>query len=383
MSTAETAAHLAAEKWFLRRGLPSVLTARARWRRLLPRSAPALAALATLLCTGRIITLVNGGSRVNIDGDPTTAEWVIIGLLLAAGPAMLVAAKLVSRLGPDRDRIIAAGVAVALCVLTDVTAPHAVGVVVDLVGTAVLIGLVLVGNGLGVGAVIGWGIRLTLNRISSVGALFARALPVVLLTVLVFFNGYVWAMAATVSRDRMWFMVGFMTLISITFLSTGLLERVRPILTSTAVRDTDPQRLEDTPFADLPDPVRADPPSRGERVNVVFVLLASQVLQIATVAVVTGSIFLVMGLIALAPDLVDTWTFGGSDQGTMFSMTLPIPQALIHVSMFLTALTFMYVSARSVGDGEYRSEYLDPLVDDLRLTLVARSRYRAAFGGRQ
>ncbi|CAN5547237.1 hypothetical protein BH10ACT9_BH10ACT9_20110 [soil metagenome] len=62
------------------------------------------------------------------------------------------------------------------------------------------------------------------------------------------------------------------------------------------------------------------------------------------------------------------------------SRTLPIPQALIHVAMFLTALTLMYVSARSGGDGEYRSEYLDPLVDDLRLTLVARSRYRAAIG---
>jgi hypothetical protein len=48
--------------------------------------------------------------------------------------------------------------------------------------------------------------------------------------------------------------------------------------------------------------------------------------------------------------------------------------------MFLGALTFMYVSARSVGDGEYRTEFLDPLVDDLRLNLVARNRYRAHVG---
>ncbi|MGO9386245.1 MAG: hypothetical protein ACLP4W_30345, partial [Mycobacterium sp.] len=34
----------AAESWFLERGLPSVLTRRARWRRLWPRSAPMLAA---------------------------------------------------------------------------------------------------------------------------------------------------------------------------------------------------------------------------------------------------------------------------------------------------------------------------------------------------
>jgi hypothetical protein len=46
--------------------------------------------------------------------------------------------------------------------------------------------------------------------------------------------------------------------------------------------------------------------------------------------------------------------------------------------MFLAAMTFMYVSARAVGDGDYRTRFLDPLIDDLRLTLVARSRYRAA-----
>jgi hypothetical protein len=32
-----------------------------------------------------------------------------------------------------------------------------------------------------------------------------------------------------------------------------------------------------------------------------------------------------------------------------------------------------------VGDGEYRTQFLDPLIDDLRLTLVARNRYRAGI----
>jgi len=56
--------------------------------------------------------------------------------------------------------------------------------------------------------------------------------------------------------------------------------------------------------------------------------------------------------------------------------TLPVPDSLIHMSLFLGALTFMYVSARAVGDGDYRSMFLDPRVDDLRVALIARSRYR-------
>jgi hypothetical protein len=49
--------------------------------------------------------------------------------------------------------------------------------------------------------------------------------------------------------------------------------------------------------------------------------------------------------------------------------------------MFLGALTFMYVSARAAGDGVYRAQFLDPITDDLRLTLTALNRYRAAVAG--
>ena len=40
------------------------------------------------------------------------------------------------------------------------------------------------------------------------------------------------------------------------------------------------------------------------------------------------------------------------------------------------ALTFMYVSARSVGDDEYERDFLNPLIEDLHVTLIARNRHR-------
>lgn len=48
------------------------------------------------------------------------------------------------------------------------------------------------------------------------------------------------------------------------------------------------------------------------------------------------------------------------------------------MALFLGALTFMYISARASGDAEYRSTFLDPLINDLRTTLIARNRYRGA-----
>lgn len=53
-------------------------------------------------------------------------------------------------------------------------------------------------------------------------------------------------------------------------------------------------------------------------------------------------------------------------------------ELLIHMTLFLGALTFMYISARAAGDAEYRSTFLDPLIDDMGATLVARNRYYGA-----
>ena len=126
----------------------------------------------------------------------------------------------------------------------------------------------------------------------------------------------------------------------------------------------------------MPDPVDAPPVTRGERLYVVFVAAASQIAQVLMVAIVTASIF-VLGLLTLSQPIVADWTKHAAVQGTMLGMTLPVPQPLIHVTMFIGAMAFMDVSARAVGDGEYRAQFLDPLIDDLRLTLVAHNRYRA------
>jgi hypothetical protein len=372
---------VAAEQWFLRHGLPSVLTPRARWRRLGWRSAPALAALATVLAAIRVVTLASGGMEIDIDSHPTPSEWVILAVLLGVLPVAVCAAKLASRVVSPRGRSVIVAVSLVVCALTDLVSGKPLTILAEVASTALAVALVLAVNGLGVGSVVGWSVRLTLAHLKSVGALFARALPVLLLTVLVFFNGPVWSMATTISRGRMWLLIGFMLAIAGTFLFTGVVERVRPTLTSTTVRDKDVEQLRDTPFGAMPDPDGGDhlaiPLSRNERVNVTFVVAVSQFVQIAVVALVTSVIFLVMGMVALTPRLLARLTVDGDWQGTWLGMILPIPQALIHVTKVLGAQTFMYVSARSVGDGEYRSQFLDPLIDDVRVVLIARGRYRA------
>ena len=374
MGRPETAG-AAAESWFLERGLPWVLTRRARWRRLWPRSAAMLAAYATLQACVLPVYLITGGHDVEITGEPTTSEWIVLAIIGLALPLMAIVGWAVSRSRSGRTRATVSTLAVVVvaCVAATVDGPY------QLVQEAVVVAAVLILTGSGAGSVVGWAVRMMVSHLATVGALAVRALPVVLLTALVFFNTYVWLMAATISGNRLVLAMAFLVSIAAAFVVSATRERVRPMLRSTmAVLPDDTEKLADTPFATMLDTHDCAPLKRTERANVVFVLAASQLAQILVVAVVTAAIYLVLGLILLSPELLNEWTHTYKSTATVLGLTLQVPDSLIHMTLFLGALTFMYISARAAGDAEYRSTFLDPLIDDLRTTLIARNRYRGA-----
>lgn len=372
-----------AESWFLQRGLPSVLTTRGRCRRLWSRSAPVLAAYATFQSCGIPLFLITGTHEVRIEGMPAGIEWVVVAIVAAVLPVSVLVGWLVPRLPRTRIRT-AAGItsAVVLTVAGYVNAGPT-----SLPQSAVVVAVVLILTALGVGSVLGWAVRITAEHLASVGALAARALPVVLLTALVFFNTYVWIMAATINGKRLLLAMVFLVGIAAAFVISATVERVRPMLRSSAVVPADDERLADTPFSAMPDPSPGPDgsdtfrPTRAERLNVVFVLATSQLVQISVVAALTGTIYLILGLIVLTPELLKEWTHLTRSEAIVLGWTVPVPDALIHMSLFLGALTFMYVSARAVGDGDYRSTFLDPRIEDLHATLIARNRYRNTISG--
>src|SRR6185312_13189478 len=282
----------AAESWFLERGLPSVLTRRARWRRLWTRSAPMLAAYAALQACVLAIYLITGGHDVEISGEPTTSEWAVLVLLALALPSMGVVGWLVSRSRRRKARTAIAALAVLFVACVGVT-------VADLAQEAIVVAAVLILTGLGIGSVVGWAVRMMLSHLATVGALAVRALPVVLLTALVFFNTYVWLMAATISGNRLALAMAFLVSIAAAFVTSATRERVRPMLHSATMPREATEKLAGTPFAMMPHASDAAPLKKAERLNVVFVLAVSQLAQILVVAVVTTAIYLVLGLIVL------------------------------------------------------------------------------------
>jgi hypothetical protein len=374
----QTSASAEAESWFLQRGLPSVLTTRGRWRRLWSRSAPVLAAFATIQSCGVPIFLIAGTHEIRLEDLPTAKEWVVVGIVVAALPLATLVGWLVARIRPRRARGAAGITAAAVLAIAGYINQGPT----SLPETAIFVAVLLILTGCGVGSVLGWAVRMTLSHVATVGGLAVRALPVVLLTALVFFNTYVWLMAATINGKRLVLAMAFLVGIAAAFVVSATVERVRPMLRSTAALPIDSEKLADTPFAAMPDtPDGSASPrvTRMERLNVVFVLATSQLVQICVVAAVTAGIYLILGLIVLTPALLNEWTHVSRSVSILLGWTVPVPDSLIHMSLFLGALTFMYVSARAVGDNDYRSTFLDPLIDDLHATLIARNRYRNAI----
>jgi hypothetical protein len=343
------------ERWFLRRGMPAALPARARRRGVLPRSAPALAGWATLMVCSTLVTIGSGGQEINIEDDPTAVQWVTLAVFFLIPPAMVAAAWAVSRVASLPARTVIAMVAIVVGVLADWYDDGPFDAARDLLTDAALVALILAATGIGIGSILAWSVRIMLSHLRSVGRLMSRVLPVVLLTVLVFFNATVWSVAASLDTVRLWLLVGFMGLIAGAFLVTGLLDSI------TATVDAE---------ADAPDL------SHGERTNILLLLVVSQFVQVSMLAVITGTVFFVLGLIVLNPTVLSKLTGGAPAQSEWFDITLPVSAAHVHITIFLTALTFMYISARAVGDGEYRSAFLDPLLEDVRLVVAARNRYR-------
>nr|MDP9168047.1 hypothetical protein [Actinomycetota bacterium] len=335
-----------ADDWFLARGLPAVLPVRARWRHAWARSAPALTAYATVVLALLVVHLLSGSSEIYIDGAPTRLERIVLAVIALAVPVGVLLGWLVSRTGRRRIRGVIASAAAVIAVVASLLQ----GGIAEVPWTLVIIGGIVVLTGLGVGAILAWAMRLTGNQVAAMGALFVRALPVLLLTVVVFFNTYVWLLADAISQARLALALAFLFAVTAAFIASATLARVRPTFETARASHDDSHRLAGTPFAALPDPAVIRGLGHGERLNVVVVLVAAQVTHLLLVAISTAAIYFLLGLIVLSPAVLAKWTGGGTADGTVFGMTIPVPQSLIHVTLILCVLTFMYVCARSVGD---------------------------------
>jgi hypothetical protein len=365
-------------EWFLHRGLPLVLTRRVRSRRLIERSAPMISSVGALTASTMLLAEVTGA-------DPNYAYALRLGIITAvllAAPFVLVTLhRRSTSLGEAARRWGAWGVMAIFVVVMPVTVNGWSGAAATEAPLFVLISLLAIWlTYLGFGSIAAWAFRFAWVQLGALGTLMSRALPLLMLTVVVYFTGELWQLSARMTRQRLWETVGFFALVALLFMVTTIRDEVQALREDRA-EQTDPGRL----LAGTPFTVAADartPLSRGEQINVVAVMVVSQAIQVVLFTAGLFAFFLTLGIIAIPYEVTVLWSGEETCQvgqppcaGTWFGVHIPIPQTVVHTSLFVAVLSGLYFTVSTSVDPLYRQRFFDPLIADVAVSLAGRDAY--------
>lgn len=368
-------------QWFLHRGLPLVLTRRVRSRALVERSAPTVSGIGSLIALTFLLAELS-------DGDPDfglVTRLAVLTLLLIAAPFALYALHRAGTTRSDAGRRSAALLVMALFVFglpfadsgfTGIAAAEAVGFAV-----VVLVAIWL--TYIGFGAIALWALRFASVQLGALGTLMSRALPLLMITVVVYFTGELWQLAARMTRQRLWETIGFLALVALLFMVTTIRDEVRALREDRAERNDPAKLLAGTPLAtpNGHEPERT-PLSLAEQVNVVAVMVVSQAIQVVFFTAGIFAFFLALGIVAIPDDVAVLWAAEQSCAigqppcpGTWFGVDVPVPQTVVHVSLFVAVLSGLYFTVSTSVDPHYRERFFDPLIADVAVSLAGRDAY--------
>ncbi|MBP2327246.1 hypothetical protein JOF56_007631 [Kibdelosporangium banguiense] len=386
----------AAEQWFRRRGLPTMV--RNRPTQLLLRIIPAVVFLATIDVVTDILLLVDGQTDAEfeqmMENDLYAAAY--LGLLLSVVVLPPITAWLTmrwvrKRTGTSKYNVFG-GIVVALYVLAWPVIEHLAGtgqaILPNLLINGCVVALIYSAASVGGGSIAGWAVRSALRQVRLLGTFTSRALPLLLLfTIFGFFTAEIWQAGTALTRAQMWMVAGFFAVLSVLFMAANLSDEIRELNT---VRPSPHglEKLRDSPFHPfvgdhLPTGEPHVPLRPVERANMMLVLLLTQAFQALVFAVLMFAFFVSFGSLAVRPQVMKAWSAHDPSTGTLFGIQIPVPNELLQVSIFLAAFSALYFVASTTSDARYRQSYFDPLVDHMAVSLTARHIYLTRWRARE
>lgn len=369
----------AVQEWFLGRGLPLVLTRRVRSRALIVRAAPVVSGVGAMIAvTALIADLSDGSAAVG-----TVARLGVMAVVLTAAPFAL---HLLHRAGTTRSEAGRRGAALSVMALFVVGFPLMdrgwTGLTIaEVAGFGIVAVLAVWLTYLGIGSIVLWAFRFAWVQFGALGTLMSRALPLLMLTVVVYFTGELWQLSARMSRQRLWQTIGFLSLVAIVFMVVTIRDEVRALREDRSGQRDTAALLKDTPLATEVDPART-PLSFAEQINVVAVMVVAQAIQVTFFTTGLFAFFLALGTIAIPDDVTVLWSGEQHCEvgeppcaGTWFGIHVPVPQTVVHTSLFVAVLSGLYFTVSTSVDPLYRQRFFDPLIADVAVSLAGRDAY--------
>jgi hypothetical protein len=227
------------------------------------------------------------------------------------------------------------------------------------IGNLIILGLVYVVVGYGVLSILRWVGRRILRQLASSTALLARAVPLLMIIVLIaFVNMEMWQVFAQIPEAGLVMSGGLFVGLGTAFLLARLPREVRALEREAGAGS----RALD----------------KRERRNVGLILFISQALQVLLVSLLVGGFFVVFGAIAVTEPVREMWLQGPGD--ILFTVDLPgqtveVTEELLRVAGGLAAFSGLYFAIAMLTDATYREEFLDELTAEMRASFRARAQY--------
>lgn len=249
----------------------------------------------------------------------------------------------------------------------------------------VLLGVIYLGTSYAVIPITRWAAGRLWVQLGSLLGLMLRALPLLLLfATFLFLTTEVWEVSAELHGPFFWivlflfFVTGTVFLLARVPREIGALSRFdgwEEVVSLTGA----------TPVAGIV-PTGDVPSGLGKRQwgNVGLVVIFTQGLQILLVSAMVGLFFVVFGLLAVTPTVVEAWSGGAANvllEVVVWDRPVIVTEELLRVAGFLTAFSGLYFTVSVLTDDTYRAEFFEEVIGELRQACAVRAVYVAVERG--
>lgn len=235
-----------------------------------------------------------------------------------------------------------------------------------------------------------WAVARTFRSLGLLFPLVTRALPLLLVFVMfLFINAEVWEVGATLDGGVLWVTVMLFVGLAVAFLLARLPEELDAVADEVQgerlvllTRGTPLEAVAARVVESGEEPVHLseDASVRGfQKANLVVVLLVAQIVQVLLLSLSVLAFFIVFGTVAMQDDVVEGWI--GEQDLHRWGIGY-LSAELVQVSVFLAAFSGMYFTVAAITDDVYRKQFFTSITRELDRAVAARVAYHALQRGR-
>jgi hypothetical protein len=369
------------ERWFAGRGVPQLVAGYSSEQRMDARAVPFIAAwivLGTLLIWARR------------PGASATENAIGVALALVGSTVVLGLLLWVRRHPPFRTDARLDLLDIAMLGLVPGVAAAIIhgspGDVIGVGGFVLLgVGVIYVVVGFGLLEIAGWALRHLRAQLGQISTLVARTLPVLLiLVVFLLFASELWQAAHTLGGADLAAVIALLLFVATLLVVTRAREEIAGLEASrdwTRIAD----QLPGTPAESLAGIARRveAPPRRltwQERMNLVFLMLVSQLVQSLFVGLLVLLFLVALGLLAIPESVQQTWVGDGEPLQTVIGFELLGEPRLLSGELLVTAgllggVCALYFTGLALTDAAFRAEFHARVVGDVEQIMAVHAAY--------